>query len=499
MAGKSSHQGTTLLEITSEWFLDYCIYQLWKEFKEKRSFSDCWRDAIQDFLVNGRFDIGKEISNKLSCIRFIVGLLEHREDDVSSSQDSTSDEEDSCDQNKGLLKPDCLKFFDKIAGIYPFSNVEKSHMRNTLKLQIILSHYRSGNAKGAEELYSRLYTEKGDDEEYQDDLRELFQSENDTFKEQFLRKHTYDKLLNQVQKFFTPAWKKFEVPILEEAPFLEDSDKESPKIDARTLKALYFAWDKSDKAEQNWTSIVEETHPDITALKKTISKKSSRDTNSSPTERSPLTRKRQQVTKSRAEASSTAVTSVSENIQRCEVVMNDLKASSSRLFSGLKDPYSNMVSRQVTPSGVFTNDDDDEQDFSFKRRCKTVVAIPDSPSGKKLDNKGKRPLETRSTKRRFNEEQSDAEEIDWESDDDADVKHKAIKLSSPARRQRCLNIQLPVRPSRKKWTIEETKWLEEGVKLYGEGSWAKILSKYNFVGRTSVNLKDRWRNLQKNK
>lgn len=96
-----------------------------------------------DFLVNGRFDIGKELSNKLSCIRFIVGLLEHREDDVSSSQDSTSDEEDSCDQNKELLKPDCLKFFDKIAGIYPFSDVEKLHMRNTLKLQVKVCVIRS--------------------------------------------------------------------------------------------------------------------------------------------------------------------------------------------------------------------------------------------------------------------------------------------------------------------------------------------------------------------
>ena len=47
MAGKTSPQDSTLLEITSEWFLDYCICQLWKEFKEKRSFSACWRDAIQ--------------------------------------------------------------------------------------------------------------------------------------------------------------------------------------------------------------------------------------------------------------------------------------------------------------------------------------------------------------------------------------------------------------------------------------------------------------------
>ncbi|KAJ7392362.1 Telomeric repeat-binding factor [Desmophyllum pertusum] len=496
MAGKSSPKDARLLEVTSQCFLDYCIYQLWKEFKEKRSFSDCWRDEIQDFLASRRFDIGEELSNKLNCIRFIVGLLEHQEDEPCASQES-SDEED---QEKGL-RPECLKFFDKISGIYPFSDVEKSHMRNTLKLQIILSYYRCGDSKGAEKLYSELYTENGHDEEYQDDLRELFQSENDSFKEKFLRKHTYDKLLNQVQKFFTPAWKKFEIPIFAEAPFLEESNKERPRIDAKTLKALYFAWDKSDEAEQNWTSVVERTHPDITALKRKITKRNNKDPTSSTAEGSPSTRLRQQVTKSRAEASSTAATStsVSENIQRCQDVMKNLKTSSSQLFSGLKDPYSNMVTGRAGPSGVNGNvDDNDDQDFTVTKRCKTVVAIPDSPSGKKVDNKGKKPLESRSTKRRYNEEHSDAEEIDWESDDDeTETTHKAIKLPSPAK-HRCLNIKLPINQSRKFWTTEETNWLEEGVKLYGEGSWAKILSKYNFVGRTSVNLKDRWRNLQKN-
>ena len=101
---------------------------------------------LTDFLENGRFDIGKELSNKLSVIRFIVGLLEHRDDvAVSSSQESSSDEEDCCEQSKRLLKPDCLKFFDKVAGIYPFSDVEKSHMRNALKLQVILGLISTGH------------------------------------------------------------------------------------------------------------------------------------------------------------------------------------------------------------------------------------------------------------------------------------------------------------------------------------------------------------------
>ena len=73
-----------------------------------------------------------------------------------------------------------------------------------------------------------------------------------------------------------------------------------------------------------------------------------------------------------------------------------------------------------------------------------------------------------------------------------------LELSSPVRK-RVLGVKLPKVQPRKFWSSEETKWLEEGVKVYGEGNWAQILKAYNFNGRTSVNLKDRWRNLQKNK
>ena len=52
-----------------------------------------------------------------------------------------------------------------------------------------------------------------------------------------------------------------------------------------------------------------------------------------------------------------------------------------------------------------------------------------SPSGKMVDKKGKRPLETRSTRRRYNEEHSDAEEIEWQSDDETDKIPKAISES----------------------------------------------------------------------
>ena len=46
--------------------------------------------------------------------------------------------------------------------------------------------------------------------------------------------------------------------------------------------------------------------------------------------------------------------------------------------SDLKDPYSNMVAGQATPSGVFGNDiEGKDQDLTVKKHCKSVVAIPD--------------------------------------------------------------------------------------------------------------------------
>ncbi|GMI11963.1 hypothetical protein TrLO_g5757 [Triparma laevis f. longispina] len=55
------------------------------------------------------------------------------------------------------------------------------------------------------------------------------------------------------------------------------------------------------------------------------------------------------------------------------------------------------------------------------------------------------------------------------------------------------------RPKKRMWTEEEAECVRAGVARYGEGRWADILHEYSdvLVGRTSVNVKDKWRNMNK--
>ncbi|XP_066183486.1 telomeric repeat-binding factor 2 isoform X4 [Sylvia atricapilla] len=50
---------------------------------------------------------------------------------------------------------------------------------------------------------------------------------------------------------------------------------------------------------------------------------------------------------------------------------------------------------------------------------------------------------------------------------------------------------------KQKWTVQESEWIKEGVKKYGEGRWKSICLKYPFQNRTAVMIKDRWRTMKK--
>lgn len=51
--------------------------------------------------------------------------------------------------------------------------------------------------------------------------------------------------------------------------------------------------------------------------------------------------------------------------------------------------------------------------------------------------------------------------------------------------------------SRRRFSSDEVRRLVRGVLVHGVGHWAHIRDFYDFGDRTSVDLKDKWRNLEK--
>ncbi|XP_064602292.1 telomeric repeat-binding factor 2-like [Liolophura sinensis] len=72
---------------------------------------------------------------------------------------------------------------------------------------------------------------------------------------------------------------------------------------------------------------------------------------------------------------------------------------------------------------------------------------------------------------------------------DKPVVRRSLQMSPESNTSRCR--------SRVKWSEQEVKQLRQGVKRFGKGQWAKIRDAYPFNGRTSVDLKDKWRNIEK--
>uniref|UniRef100_A0A3B3VEQ6 Telomeric repeat-binding factor n=1 Tax=Poecilia latipinna TaxID=48699 RepID=A0A3B3VEQ6_9TELE len=69
---------------------------------------------------------------------------------------------------------------------------------------------------------------------------------------------------------------------------------------------------------------------------------------------------------------------------------------------------------------------------------------------------------------------------------------KSLETSPLQNSEKCTE-----KKTRKKWTAQLDKYLQDGVKRHGQGNWSRILLDYDFEGRTGTMLKDRWRVLLK--
>ncbi|XP_026712916.1 telomeric repeat-binding factor 2 isoform X1 [Athene cunicularia] len=100
------------------------------------------------------------------------------------------------------------------------------------------------------------------------------------------------------------------------------------------------------------------------------------------------------------------------------------------------------------------------------------------------------PVSTKSAKsfkRRWNSSYGEEEKDRWSEEDD---------LFSASFESNDHNTTV-FGSKKQKWTIQESQWIKEGVKKFGEGRWKAICQKYPFQNRTAVMIKDRWRTMKK--
>ena len=69
---------------------------------------------------------------------------------------------------------------------------------------------------------------------------------------------------------------------------------------------------------------------------------------------------------------------------------------------------------------------------------------------------------------------------------------------SPVHRRLPVTKPSPNKNTRKPWSRDETVEFYKAVQKFGEGNWSNIKSHIKTV-RTNVQLKDRWRNMTKDK
>ncbi|XP_072029639.1 uncharacterized protein [Amphiura filiformis] len=116
---------------------------------------------------------------------------------------------------------------------------------------------------------------------------------------------------------------------------------------------------------------------------------------------------------------------------------------------------------------------------------------------------------TRSKDTPPNEKANKKKYIEWSSSDSEDddrttnifkteLPHKKVRKSLDLEVDGAVQYHQIRKPAQRvPWTADEEERLRRGVAKYGKGKWAVIKDKCDFVIRTSVNLKDKWRNMEK--
>ncbi|NWY32202.1 TERF2 factor, partial [Pheucticus melanocephalus] len=186
--------------------------------------------------------------------------------------------------------------------------------------------------------------------------------------------------------------------------------------------------------------------------------------------------------------------SVSHRTKRCREVENQASETSEppEIPHNIKNLFSisNLIVELDGSSSKSSECPDSSQEHVVSSASKPAPKLPDEPLSAQSE---------KSFQGRWNSSCGTEEKDSWSDEDELfanagmRIPLAGITCANPGRES--LTGLLPC--SLQKWTMEESEWIKEGVKKYGEGRWKTICLKFPFRNRTSVMIKDRWRTMKK--
>ncbi|KAK2545603.1 Terf2 [Columba livia] len=141
---------------------------------------------------------------------------------------------------------------------------------------------------------------------------------------------------------------------------------------------------------------------------------------------------------------------------------------------------SELVMEQDSLCSESSESPDSSQEPVVSSASRPVQKLPDQPISSRS---------AKSLRGRWNSSYGNEEKDSWTEEDE---------LFSDAASLETNGHNATVFGSKKqKWTSQESEWIKDGVKKFGEGRWKAICEKYPFQNRTPVMIKDRWRTMKK--
>ncbi|XP_066050922.1 telomeric repeat-binding factor 2 isoform X4 [Chamaea fasciata] len=173
----------------------------------------------------------------------------------------------------------------------------------------------------------------------------------------------------------------------------------------------------------------------------------------------------------------------SQRTKRCRETENQASETSEppEIPRNIKNLFSisNLIVELDGSSCKSSECPDSSQEHVVSSASKPAPKLPDEP----LSAQSEKPLQGRWTSSCGTEEKDS-----WSDEDELFANAASLEKN---------NISKISSSKKQKWTVQESEWIKEGVKKYGEGRWKAICLRYPFQNRTAVMIKDRWRTMKK--